>query len=397
MNDSSLLLRETDRREFLRSVAGAALATIAGPTVARGTATGPVEIQEPFHGAILDHHHGKLRDGGLAIRVVGRAPASWRVVVNEARALREGDRFVSEVVLHQKNTEIVARAPETGGEDRIRVVWDRFSRPRYNFAIDDHIFFLRDIARKQYSSLFDCFYLKLLRDLHRKYETRFTLNLYFTSGDGFSLPDFPDRYRGEWKDNAGWLKLAFHAYADKPDRPYQEAPASKLLADYDLVAEQILRFAGADTLAPPTNLHWSMARPDALKALTQRGVRVLSGYFRPSNGRWDINYHLDDRRSEYISKHDRLMDFDLGIIFIRDAIVCNATPVNEVVRVLDPLAGPPDPKETVNLLTHEQYFWPFYSGYVPDHRERVEAAIRWAGDHGYQPVFFHEGLLGGAE
>jgi hypothetical protein len=282
MNHSSLLLRETDRREFLRSVAGVAAATIAGPTVARGAATGLMEIEEPFNGAILDHHHGKLRDGELTTRVVGRAPASWRVVVNGAPARREGDRFISEVVLRQKITEIVASAPATGGEDRVRVLWDRFSRPRYNFAIDDHIFFLRDIARKQYSSLFDCFYLKLLRDWHRKYETRFTLNLYFASEDGFNLSDFPDRYRGEWKDNAGWLKLAFHAYADRPDR-YQEAPASKLLADYDLVAEQIRRFAGADTFAPPTNLHWSMARPDALKALAQRGVRVLSGYFRPSN------------------------------------------------------------------------------------------------------------------
>jgi hypothetical protein len=397
MTHSSFLLRETNRREFLRSVGGVAAATIGGPTVARGAATVPVAIEEPFNGAILDHHHGKPRDGGLAIRVVGKAPASWRVVVNKAPARREGDRFVADVVLRQRITEIVARAPVTGGEDRVRVLWDRFSRPRYNFAIDDHIFFLRDIARKRYSFLFDCFYLKLLRDWHTKYGTRFTLNLYFTSEDGFNLSDFPDRYRGEWKDNAGWLKLAFHAYADRPDRPYQEAPASKLLADYDLVAEQIRRFAGADAFAPPTNLHWSMARPDALKALAQRGVRVLSGYFRPSNGFWDINYHLDDRRSEYISKHDRLMDFDLGIIFVRDAIVCNATPVDQVAGVLDPLAGGPDPKETVNLLTHEQYFWPFYSGYVPDHPQRVEAAIRWAADHRYQPVFFHEGLLGGAE
>jgi len=140
-----------------------------------------------------------------------------------------------------------------------------------------------------------------------------------------------------------------------------------------------------------------MARPDALMALARRGVRVLSGYFRPSDGRWDINYALDDRRSEYISKHDRLMDFDLGIIFIRDAIVCNTTPVDQVKGVLDPLAAQPDPKQTVNLLTHEQYFWPFYSNYLPDHPKRVEAAIGWATDHGYQPTFFHEGLLGGPE
>jgi hypothetical protein len=126
-------------------------------------------------------------------------------------------------------------------------------------------------------------------------------------------------------------------------------------------------------------------------------VRVLSGYFRPSNGRWDINYNFDARRSEYVSKHDLWMDFTSGIIYIRDAIVCNSTPVERVAPTLDPLAQEPDRRETVNLLTHEQYFWPFYPRYVPDHAQRCEAAIRWATEHGYAPVFFHEGLLGGPE
>jgi hypothetical protein len=397
MTHSNAMIRKANRREFLRSAVALTAATLVRPTVGSGAPISRVRIEEPFCGAILDQHHGKHGDGGLAIRVAGSAPASLQVAVNGAPAWREGDHFISEVVLRQKVNEIVARVPATGEEDRVRVVWDRFSRPRYNFAVDDNIFFLRDIARKPGASLFDCSYLKLLRKLHKQYGARFTLNLYFTSEDGFKLTDFPDRYREEWKDNAGWLKLSFHAYADKPDRPYQASPPAKLLADYDLVAEQIRRFAGSDTFVPPTNLHWSMARADALTALAKRGVRVLSGYFRPSNGRWDINYDLDDRRSEFISKHDRLMDFELGIIFIRDAIVCNATPVDQVAAVLDPLDRTPNHKETINLLTHEQYFWPSYPGYVPDHPQRVEAAIRWATDHGYRPSFFHEGLLGGAD
>ncbi len=92
------------------------------------------------------------------------------------------------------------------------------------------------------------------------------------------------------------------------------------------------------------------------------------------------------------------MDFDLGIIFIRDAIVCNETPVDQVAIVLDPLTrSGTDQKETINLLTHEQYFWPFYSRHLPDHPQCVEAAIRWVTDHGYKPAFFRDGLLGGTE
>jgi len=51
----------------------------------------------------------------------------------------------------------------------VRVVWDRHSRPRCRFSIDDNSFFLRDIAQQKYASLFDCFYLDLLRSLHKKY------------------------------------------------------------------------------------------------------------------------------------------------------------------------------------------------------------------------------------
>jgi hypothetical protein len=382
------------RRGFLRSAAAGALVTM---TARMGGAApaGAVRIESPFDGAILNRRHGKPRDGGMAVPVVCVAPGASTLSINGQAARREGEKFTGEVVLRGHVTEIVATAGS--GTDRVRVVWDRYSKPRYHFAIDDNMFFLRDIARKKYASLFDCFYLKTLRDLHQKYGTRFSVNIYFAADDGFTLTQFPDRYRSEWKDQAGWLRLAFHAYADAPARPYQNAPAEKLIRDYDLVAEQIHRFAGPEAFAPCTNLHWSMATPEGLKALHGRGVRVLSGYFRPINGRWDINYDFDARRSAYVAEHDLWMDFQSGIIYIRDAIVCNSTPVDRVAPTLDPLAQEPNRRETVNLLTHEQYFWPFYKRYVPDHAQRCEAAIRWATEHDYRPVFFHEGFLGGPE
>jgi hypothetical protein len=51
----------------------------------------------------------------------------------------------------------------------------------------------------------------------------------------------------------------------------------------------------------------------------------------------------------------------------------------------------------MDLFTHEQYFWPFYVNYVPDHFKRLEATIQWVTEHGYKPIFFHEGFLGGRD
>jgi len=388
------------RRSFLRvTVAGAAGFVAGSIRVLHANSSSLLTIQEPFHGAILNRRHGKEVSGGLKIRVSGEASLRDRVRVNGSPAKRAGTQFVSEVVLREKKTEIVAVSEGNFGrhEHRVRVLWDKRSFPRYRFSIDDNSFFLRDIAQKNYTSLFDCFYLKMLRELHSKYGARFVLNIYYTTEDGFELPQFPDRYKGEWRDNSDWLKLAFHAYSHKPDRPYQYAPANRLIADLDKVKEQIQRFAGEQTYSPPTVIHWGMVQPTALKPLARRGVRVLSGYFRRLNGVWDVNYLLDDDRSEYLSRHDALMDFDSGIIFSKVDIVCNSTPIERIVPTLEPLAQDPNTAEIMDLFTHEQYFWPFYPNYIPDHAQRLDAAIRWVTEHGYKPVFFHEGFLGGPE
>ena len=390
--------RKTTRRNLLQAgAAGVAAIGLARPASASAGVFQTVKIEEPFNGAVLNRRHGRQGDDGLAIKVSGQAPADDKVTINGLPTRRAGARFTSEITLAQKETEITAVSQGRFGrhEHRVRVIWDKHSEPRYRFSIDDNSFFLRDIAGKNYASLFDCFYLKGIRELHAKYGTRFVLNIYYTTDDGFELPQFPDRYKSEWRDNSDWLKLAFHAYANEPARPYQYAPASKLIADLKTVAEQIVRFAGEQSYSPPTVIHWGMVQPAVLKPLYDNGVRVLSGYFRRSGGVWDVNYLVDEARSEYMSRHDALMDFESGIVFSRVDIVCNSTPIDRIVPTLEPLTKDPNQAEIMDIFTHEQYFWPFYSNYIPDHFQRLETAIRWATERGYKPVFFHEGFLGG--
>jgi hypothetical protein len=363
----------------------------------RGGAGGILAIEEPFHGAVLNRRHGQLVDGGLKIRVSGQAFLADRVTVNGVPAERAGTRFSSEVVLRQPETDIVVTGQGSRGqaEHRVRVVWDRYSFPRYRFSVDDNCFFLRDIVQRRYGSLFDSWYLQIFRDLNAKYGAKFVLNIYYADDDGFQLSQFPDRYKGQWQDNAEWLRLAFHAYANEPARPYQHASPATLIGDLERVADQIIRFAGEETYSPPTVIHWGMVQPSALRPLYEHGVRVLSGYFRQQEGIWDVNYLLDDERSEYLSRHDALKDFSSGIVFSRVDIVCNSTPLERILPTLAPLAEDPNTAEIMDLFTHEQYFWPFYHEHLPDHAQRLDRAIRWVTEHGYRPVLFHEGFLGG--
>ena len=69
-------------------------------------------------------------------------------------------------------------------------------------------------------------------------------------------------------------------------------------------------------------------------------------------------------------------------------------PLEQIVPKLKRIATDPNQAEIFDLMTHEQYFRPFYSNHLPDHPDRIEAAIRWVTDQGYEPVFLHEGFLG---
>ena len=372
-----------------------------------------IRILEPFHGAVLNTRLGERTDEGLRVRVRGTAPAGMPIAVNGCEATRNGAEFEASLILTEAETDIVANGfgPTGIHEHRVRVVWDRNSRPRYRFSIDDNSFFLRDIAEKRYASIFDCFYLGILRDLNRKYGAKFVLNIFHTTPENdFDLSQFPDTYKSEWGDNADWLRLAFHAYSEFPNRPYQYASAAKLAQDYDLVTDEIIRFAGESTYSPATVIHWGMVQPRCIPVLAERGVRVLSGFFGPNSGGgytadgevlqrayntgYDINYLLDDTRCEYLWTHDALKDFSTGVVYSQVDIVCNNTPVDEVVPLLQAKMARPETAEIMDLFTHEQYFWPFYLNHRPDHAQRCEAAIRFCTENGYEPVFFEEGFLG---
>lgn len=370
-----------------------------------------------FHGMVLTHRHGRVTAEGLWVFVKLEWPASdgRKVWINEHPTAKDGVVFSAEVLISGDEQEIRATvdAPDGLVLARVCVVYDRFSRPRYRFAIDDNIFCLEEIARTRPRSIFDCFYLKGLQDLHERYGTKFALNTFFANSDGtFTLDQFPDRYQKEFSDNGHWLTWAFHARSEFPDRPYQNCSPEQLGADYDLVAMEILRFAGEAAYSPTTVVHWAMVHPGAWRALYDRGTRFLSGFFVPvmegnnftgdgaapieptDDSKFDINYCMDNVRSARLYKNDFLKDFNSGLVFSKFDIVLNNTPPEMIVPILEPLKDISGTAEVMDLMTHEQYFWPNYQAFRPDHFLRCETAIRWCVENGYESVFFHEGFAG---
>ena len=358
-----------------------------------------LRILQPFHGSILHCRSGdpviKVVEGidgspmALKIRVSGEASPDAAVTVNGVECRRNGKIFEAEIELRQKTNEVIVRLKSSSGdihESRMTVLWLKNSVPRYRFTIDDTIFFLREVHRSRNKRLFDNYFLDNLRKLHSKYGTKVALNLFYeTSGDKeklnvereyFNLSQFSDRYKSEWRDNADWLRLSFHAKREFPDEPYKDASNETLISDFVELEGEIKRFAGEESYLPATVVHWGQIRPEAYKPLSAHGVTALSGFFtkRP-NGDYYVHYRMDAPRCDYLNKHDFLLDTDSGIVFSKVDLIANTVPLHDIVPTLEKVTDDPKTAEFVDLLTHEQYFWPFYKNYLPDRWERLDRAF----------------------
>lgn len=359
-----------------------------------------VRITSPRDGDVLNLYDGVVTETSLRVVVTGVAPPQSQVVVNGQPVNADGGRFACDVELTGFRNEITVAL----GDDshRIVVYWDRHSRRRYRFSTDDNIYFLRDLARDadEYASLFDHPYLGFWRDLHERYGLRVQHNIYWCEPGGFDLSQMPDRYRGEWADNADWLRLTFHAEQDLPARPYLNAPYEVLARDYERVTNEIIRFAGEGSLCAFTTVHWGEATFDGCRALRERGVRGLVGYCHldrqapPDQPRPQVSYYLNVEEAAHLASRDAWRCHRGDLWFIKHDIVCN-TMLPEAIRpYLDAVFANPYRRQIMEAMIHEQYFCEFLPNYQPDARQRVIEAVEWLAEHDYEPVFYDEGFLG---
>jgi sugar lactone lactonase YvrE len=351
-------------------------------------------ITEPRDGAILNRHDGGTTEAGLRILVKGRSGANGGVTINGVRAPVQDGRFQAHITLKERETRIVVQAPD-GTEDTATVLWDRDSIRRYRFSTDDNIWFLRDIARNadRYESIFENPYMALWRDMHRRYGARIHFNIYYET-EGFNISHMPDKFRDEWQQNRDWIRLTFHARANDPDRPYIHASAETIRADFRRIVREIERFAGPGLLSPVTTVHWGEATRAGCRALREEGIRVLVGYFRMLDDIPSVSYYLSRPDVLHLAGRDYWKDNSEDLIFVRHDIVINTIGLEEIEPFLNRLAADPHQSEVMELMIHEQYFYPGYVAYEPDYRDRVERAIHWVTQRGYKSVFFEEGFLG---
>ena len=91
----------------------------------------------------------------------------------------------------------------------------------------------------------------------------------------------PDIWKSEFADNSDWLKFSLHSYSEFPDRPYADSSRKKFLEDYQLLQNEVTRFAGADAFIVPQMLHWNNVSSGVADELIKLGCRCYSESMRP--------------------------------------------------------------------------------------------------------------------
>lgn len=332
---------------------------------------------------------GEVIENKLLTEVTLSAETGKNILINGVKAIEDHGLYSAKIMLDSYLNTVIAIDEESSEQICMVIYWFKDGYRTYRMAVDDVIRPFENIWRHQdtYTSIFDDPFLAMYRDLHDKYGVPVHMHIYYENDDGtFNLSMFPDKYKDEFQQNGNWLKFTFHSYKDKPNSPYKFATYEQVYNDGLLIQNEILRFAGPGVFSHVTSEHFADSNREATRAFRDLGFAVLDGYFTfNKRGEPSVSYYLDREQIVHTASRDFWVDHSENIIFVKDDIVINEVPLNEIDAFMDRISS--ERNHCFHyLLMHEQYFYEEFYLYEPDYRERIFAAVDWCHRNGYRPA-----------
>lgn len=254
---------------------------------------------------------------------------------------------------------------------------------KFCFTIDDNIRFIKELSESGAESLFDHPYPAMLRRLHERFGIKIQLNLFYRM-EGFDLSKASDRFQDEWQANADWLKLSFHSELENV-RPYENSGYDEVYNDCRAVHDEILRFAGKDSLAKTTTVHYCQTTPEGNRALAENGVKGLLGLFGTKE-KPGTSYSLDTPTGDAI-REGEIVIID-GMAYAAIEVIINSVRLENLLPTLAQFVS----RETLRVMIHEQYFYSDYKAYQPDFEEKLVTVFDFLLKNGFENCFFEEML-----
>ena len=367
---------------------------------------GLVRFLFPIDGDCVNDRDGKKSEEGILLTARVFAAEGCTLQINGVPARAKGNEYLAEVLIKEGRNELTASNLTDGTTATVSVFFYPRCVGKYRISSDDNILFLADITANKdvYTSIFDNPYLAVYKRAHDLYGAKVHLNLFYAfdreAAALFSAPhpDFDlsmmtDKFKAEWRANADWLKLSFHARKEFPNKPYQHAAAETIVADYKAVRREILRFAGEECFSEGvTTVHWGEANPACVAALHALGPKTLAGYFELDNGEPLVAYYAPPALVKHVGDRDFFVDTAMGVTFARIDLVTNIDTLEERMEQMRAIIADPHRGGFVSFMIHEQYFYEDYNWHLPDFADRVLEPARLLAENGYRGTHLCEVL-----
>ena len=306
---------------------------------------------------------------------------------------------------------------------------------KYFFSfIDDAIWIFRDLTRQRPASLFDHPFFAILKNAHERWGLKTQINLFYRTDyyygmDEFDLSQVTDAYKPEFEAASSWLKLGFHSYQEFPDYPHVNSSYEDIYKLFNMIRDEVIRFAGEKSFAKGVVPHWVPVSFDGCRALKDCGaelVCVTVGDTKEFDGNFDslpyghAGRFLQDRKPETklftrITKDVAITNSICGYNHFSDPALFDNDKVLEYV--VDEKTGlkfkklddnfdlnnytVPEIREELTrrkedtlicIGNHEQYFFKDYFNYEPDYADRIYEMARILLEEEHRESIFIEDL-----
>ena len=365
----------------------------------------PIRFRFPVDGDCVNCRDGKMDEDILLLPVVVETETGCEILVNSIRAKEDTQKgcYTAVVPIRGYRNTLLAENKTDGTSCRIVI----FRMPEnsvgsFRLSSDDNVRFLKELNEKNYASIFEHPYLAVYKKAHDLYGAKVHLNLFYSFDDKaracfsnehsyFDLSMMTERYKDEFRANADWLKLTFHARSEFPEMPYKNTDSATILKDCIDVYREIIRFAGEECVSDSTTIHWGEVNREGVRALRAIGFRSLTGYFtKDGNNNSIVSYYANEELVDHIKHRDFWVDTEEDMIFGRIDCVLNIGTLEHVKATVEDAASDPHRGGFVSIMIHEQYFYPDYSGYCPDFEERILVPCKYLYEHGYRGAHITE-------
>ena len=254
-------------------------------------------------------------------------------------------------------------------------------KKQFTFTIDDNIWFLREVTNGEYPSLFSHPYSRSLKELHEQFGVKIQLNLFYQDSL-FTLAEMTEKYKDEWEQNADWLKLSFHSLLENR-YPYENSDYQEVYGDCQKVQNEILRFAGKNSLAKTTTVHCCRTTEEGVRALVDCGVKGLLGLFGEDE-ETRTSYALPEVFAERLRRGEIVCVNE--VTFAKIDVILNLFDIPSILEQLRDLRD----RNVIRVMIHEQFFYPDYVRYQPNFKEKLEATFSYLQECGFSSCFFED-------